>query len=168
MVNSQTRFVRAKVSAFTRSAASTKAIGWTISATERATNDSAMATNIWVTTIKVKSPARASTLGATETLTTASGQMALSMDTVFGKVAQVTVTSANGSRTRRMVTVSTSGPTETVSKVNGNSASVTAKAQTSLQTAMFTSASTHMVKLTAMDSIVGPTVTLTPVFSSKA
>ena len=67
-----------------------------------------------------------------------------------------------------MVTVSTSGRTETVSKVNGNSASVTAKAQTSLQTAMFTSVNTLMVKLTAMDSIVGPTVTLTPVFSSKA
>ena len=126
-----------------------------------------MATNIWVTTIKVKSPERASTPGATETLTMASGQMALSMDTAFGKVQQVTVTSANGSRTRLMVTVSTSGRTETVLKVNGNSASVTAKDQTSLQTAMFTSASTLTEKLTAMDSIVGPTVTLTPVFSSK-
>ena len=86
-----------------------KVIGWTISATVRATNASAMATNIWVTTIKAKSPARASTLGAMETLTMASGQMALSMAMVFGKAQLVTVTSVNGYRTRRMVTVSTSG-----------------------------------------------------------
>ena len=167
MVNLKTHIVRVKASAFTRSAASMKAIGWTISATERATNASAMATNIWVTTIKVKSPARASTLGVTETLTTASGQMALSMDTAFGKVPQVTVTSVNGSRTRHMVTVSTNGRTETVSKVNGNSACVTVKAQTYSPTVIVTLVSTHMVKLTAMDSTDGPTETLTRASSSK-
>ena len=159
--------VRAKASAFMRSAASMKVTGWTISATVRATNASAMATNIWVTTIKVKSPERASILGIMETRTMASGQMALSMAMVFGKVPQVTVTSVNGSRTKPMVTVSTSGLTETVSKVNGNSAYVTVKAQIFLLMVMFTSVSTLMEKLTAMDSTVGPTVTPTRASSSK-
>ena len=167
MVNLLTHIVRVKASAFTRSAASMKVIGWTISATVRATNALAMEINIWVTTIKEKSPARASTLGAMETLTMASGQMALSMATVFGKVPLVTVTSANGFRTRHMVTVSTNGRTETDSKVNGNSACVTAKAQTFSLMVMFTSASTLTEKLTAMVSIVGPTVTLTRASSSK-
>ena len=98
----------------------------------------------------------------------ASGQMALSMAMVFGKVPQVTVTSANGSRTKPMVTVSTSGRTETVSKVNGNSACDTVKAQIFSLMEMFTLVSTLMEKLTAMASTVGPTVTLTRASSLKA